>query len=246
MSTKKKIFDMYDLRMPLNDKELQKNKLFIEKVFKYNYIPYLDRYKNRKDMKILEIGSNKGFMSSCIKQYFEDADVIGVDLSPNDIEFAKKNNSNIQFFCMDAFEILKKEKFDVIISKDVMEHIDKNKQEVFVDKIYNSLNEGGIAIIQVPNMDWILASHERYMDFTHEVGYTQESLKDIFRIYFDNNNIKVVPSSYIFKEALKQKICFGIIRPILVKFIKFIFKILGEGAADICFEHREIMAIVKK
>ena len=124
-----------------------------------------------------------------------------------------------------------------------MEHIQKDKQEEFVKEIYNSLNIGGTAIIQVPNMDWMMSNHERYMDFTHEVGYTRESLADIFRLYFAE--VEVLPASYIFRNS-KKKIVVSLVRSIMIKCIRFALRILGEGASDVWFEHREIMVVAKK
>ena len=60
----------------------------------------------------------------------------------------------------------------------------------------------GVAIIQVPNMDWILSNHERYMDFTHEIGYTRESLADIFRLYF--MKVDVYPTLISLKIVRKK------------------------------------------
>ena len=52
----------------------------------------------------------------------------------------------------------------------------KDRVLPLLEKISSSLKPDGMAIIDVPNMDWILGQHERYMDFTHEVGFTRESL----------------------------------------------------------------------
>ena len=73
-----------------------------------------------------------------------------------------------------------------------MEHIEKNRILEFLELVNNSLIEGGIALIEVPNMDWIWASHERYMDFTHEVGFTKESLRQIMRNFFDDYRFELV------------------------------------------------------
>jgi len=89
-----------------------------------------------------------------------------------------------------------------------------------------------------------MSNHERYMDFTHEIGYTRESLGDIFRMYF--TNVQVLPASYIFTDNIKRKILFGLIRPIILKLIKLVLKIIGEGLDSVWFEHREIMVVVRK
>ena len=45
--------------------------------------------------------------------------------------------------------------------------------------MHAALRAGGAVLIDVPNMDWLFAGHERYMDFTHELGFTQESLSQL-------------------------------------------------------------------
>lgn len=196
---------------------------------------------------ILEIGCNKGFLTNALKEYYPQADICGVDLSPNDVAYAKQHFPGIDFSCENAFDMLKNKKFDLIVAKDVMEHISKDEQEKFVKLLYEALKDNGICIIQVPNMDWVFSNHERYMDFTHEIGYTRESFEDIFRLYFDSN-VKVLPSSYVWPHKLKlsKRILFKYIRPIVLWGCKVIYKFIGEGASDVWFYHREIMAVARK
>lgn len=196
---------------------------------------------------ILEIGCNNGFLANALHEYYPEANIHGVDLSPNDIAYAKARFPAIEFSCENALDVLKTNSFDLIIAKDVMEHIPKNEQERFVEKIYAGLKQNGVCIIQVPNMDWIFSNHERYMDFTHEIGYTRESFKDIFRLYF-GSNVKVKPSSYIWTDrmSVSKRILFKYIRPKILWGYKVFLKFIGEGAVDTWFHHREIMAVCRK
>ena len=47
---------------------------------------------------VLEIGCNKGFICNALKEYYTSGNVVGVDLSPNDIAFAKEHFPGIDFF----------------------------------------------------------------------------------------------------------------------------------------------------
>jgi len=241
MNTQTKILQNYKtIRSDYLDSEAEAHQKFISDLFIHRYYPHI---KHNKKAKILEIGCNKGYMLNALKANGF-TQLHGIDLCHEDVEMAKKRTGLTEIHCQDAFDYLKnrQEKFDVIIAKDVMEHISKDKQEDFVRTIYNNLiYGGGITLIQVPNMDWLFSNHERYMDFTHEIGYTRESFGDIFRLYFEE--VKVEPASYIFTNTLKRKIVFGIIRRVMLKILRMIFKILGEGASDVWFEHREIMVI---
>ncbi|MDW7972576.1 MAG: class I SAM-dependent methyltransferase [Thermodesulfovibrio sp.] len=244
-TTQKKLFKKYkELRANFLDADDIQMQKFFNNLLKYHYLKlkYIHTYKNKK---ILEIGCGRGFLLKALKdEGFKH--LYGIDLSSGNVEDAIKRTNLHTIKCCDAFEELRSNTYDVIIAKAVMEHIHKQDQEKFVELIYNSLNDGGIALIAVPNMDWILSNHERYMDFTHEIGYTRESLGDIFRLYFKPENIEIVPVCNVFPEKIKGKLVHYIFRPLVVKFLRLIFKILGECASDVWFEYREIMIAAKK
>lgn len=89
-----------------------------------------------------------------------------------------------------------------------------------------------------------MAQHERYMDLTHEVGFTKESLGEILRLYFDN--VTIYPVVYEFPQSFKSKLRISLLKPLAVKLIRLLFKLLGEGASNTQFEYREIIGIAKK
>ena len=126
--------------------------------------------KVRKDANILEIGCNEGTMLGVL---FDNGyrNLTGIDLSPDDLDIARRNlPQDIKLEYADAFEYLsnKENVYDVIISKAVFEHINKENVIELIKICKRALVGGGVLVIDVPNMDWLLASHEWYMDFTHE------------------------------------------------------------------------------
>ena len=168
MTTQEKILDRYkEIRGDFIDTKDEKlRQEFFDNLLKYNYLKHINPYISGK---ILEIGCNKGYMLKAL-QDLGFKNLHGIDLSNSDLSIAKNRTGLDMLKQENAFDNLKYNKYDLILCKDVMEHIQKDKQEEFVKEIYNSLNIGGMAIIQVPNMDWMMSNHERYMDFTHEVG----------------------------------------------------------------------------
>ena len=165
-----------------------------ELYYKCYYKKYFERYG--KNANILEIGCNAGYMLEVFENHGY-SNIIGIDLSPDDVEYARKRVGGGKVLCIDAFDFLcaHVNKFDIIYTKAVMEHIAKDKVFDFLNLINNSLKEEGIALIEVPNMDWVWASHERYMDFTHEAGFTKESLRQIMRNFFDDVSIEYTGNS---------------------------------------------------
>ncbi|KAF5416105.1 MAG: Ubiquinone biosynthesis O-methyltransferase [Candidatus Methanophagaceae archaeon] len=151
-----------------------------------------------KESKNLDIGCGMGhFLYFLEKEGYKN--YLGIDISKESIEFCKERNFHVK--CCDVFDYLKgtTESFDVIVMNDIIEHF--NKQEIIeILKLVNkNLVENGKVIIKTLNAaNPILASSSRYMDFTHEIGFTEESLSQILRVC-GFNNVRIYPQDlYIF------------------------------------------------
>lgn len=173
-----------------------------------NYLRYLSEY-DRSTSSVLDIGCNKGYLLAALSTFgFEHLG--GVDLSPDAVEKARVLIPDADIHRGDAKEFLDNHKgqYDIIIAKAVLEHVPKDAVIPLLKTVKGGLKPGGSAIIDVPNMDWLFASHERYMDFTHEVGFTKESLRQILNIVF--SEVQVVPVDNIrsisFLSAAKKRV----------------------------------------
>ena len=212
---------------------------WFRKYVQSNYLPFLESYP-RSETKILEIGCNQGFLISALTS-LGFRTLKGIDLSPDDIEVARRLVPDAEVLCVDAESHLERhiDAYDCIILKAVLEHISKEKVISFLERIRNSLKQDGMVIIDVPNMDWLMAQHERYMDFTHEVGFTRESLAQIMRNVF--KEVKIVKG-----QAVEESRKLQIVRPVVVKCINFVFRILGEGLSETWWDCRSIIAVSRK
>ena len=147
--------------------------------FRKNYSSFLPKDKNAN---ILDIGPGKGELLSYLasKNY---VNIEAVDISKSVVDYIQKLNFKCTLTA-DLVEFLgdKKGRYSVITMCDVVEHIPKDKILLIVSSIYNSLEEGGILIIQVPNMQSIVANIFMYDDFTHEAGYTERSLTQMLKM----------------------------------------------------------------
>jgi SAM-dependent methyltransferase len=189
---------------------------------------------------IVELGCNKGFLlATLLKNGY--TNLCGVDLSPQDLVIARQLLTNVPLFEQDIFVFLDnhKEKFDCVILKALIEHIKKDSVLLLLEKIYASLKPGGIIFIDVYNSDWLFALHDRYVDFTHEVGFTQESLRQILLIYFDKVTVVPTPSPY-WQMSKKDTIKHRIARKIFTVLIKW-----SDPEAPSCTE-RLLIATGKK
>lgn len=240
----KKLFnEYYELHGKQIDSDIKNHVEWFGGYYKINYKEIFSKFT--KNSQILEIGCNKGLLLKILSEN-DFINLHGVDLSVEDIKTAKELNPNINnIFCIDAVDYLKEKDsfFDVVILKAVLEHIKKDEIMPFLLNIKKSLKDGGIIIIDVPNMDWLFAGHERYMDFTHEVGFTRESLSQVLRSVFNNADVNF--GLEYNNKSIKSKIKF-ILKPILIRMINFIFKFVGDGGADTWWFARSIIATAKK
>ena len=92
----------------------------------------------------------------------------GIDYSSRAILFAKALNYglNIEFICCSANTIdnyLKNKYFDIIIYRDVLEHLCSTELEVSLKKAHTLLKENGIIVVTVPTInDPVLPKHYRH------------------------------------------------------------------------------------
>ena len=157
-----------------------------ENLYKKYYKNILDLCGVSKASSVLEVGCNIGAMLGALRKDGY-SDLYGIDLSIDDVKIAKRRLPGVKLTVGDALDpsSYAKEEFDIIMCRAVLEHIEKDKVFDFLQILYAHLREGGILIVDVPNMDWFWASHERYMDFTHNCGFTVESLDEVLLCFFD-------------------------------------------------------------
>ncbi|MBI2775499.1 class I SAM-dependent methyltransferase [Candidatus Dependentiae bacterium] len=209
MDYQKTLFSQYHetrsaLLDPADKEKIAWFQFYFDKVYKAHFksLPY--------NARILELGCNKGFLLAALqKEGYEN--LTGVDLSTGDLSVARKLLPEASFFEEDIFSFLEKhpDSFDCIVLKALIEHIRKEQILPFLEKLKTSLKPGGLVLIDVQNSDWLFGLHDRYVDFTHEAGFTQESLRQIMLLYF--NNVSVVPTQSPYwcmsrKDTIKHKI----------------------------------------
>ena len=232
-------FREYDRRTERLDPSTEAKQRWFDALAVSTYVPHL----GSTDGRVLEIGCNRGYLLRAL-QANGFTRLEGVDLSPVDLEEARKNTGLATLFCEDATAFLERHRaaFDAIIFKAVFEHIPRDKVEPFLWAVAAALAPSGVVLCEVPNMDWYAASHERFMDVTHEVGYTRESLEQIFGLFFDAVAVhRVVDPAH---DALApsgrravRKVVFGLARRLL--------HLMGEDTATYWFDVRSILAVAR-
>lgn len=188
-------------------------------------------YPPEKNSNVLELGCANGhFMQTLkVKGY---SLIKGVDIS---CELVKEAQSlNLDVTLDDALNFLKisNQKYDVIYCLDLLEHIEKDKQIELLSLINNSLTYQGFLVLKVPNALSPLESYFRYIDFTHQLSYTKDSLSFlllnagfedfVFRAqHLEDEHLRLAKHNYAFM-LYKQ---FGLTKQILTpNIIAIVFK----------------------
>lgn len=152
--------------------------------FKINQIMhnYTRLFPNDLDSKILDIGIGRGEMLTVFKKIGY-RNYLGIDISPSTVSFCKNIGLNcIHIQNTENYLNEHHGQFDLITLCDVLEHIEKNNIIEFVQSVNIALKNDGIIIIQVPNMQSPDPALHRYNDMTHEIGFTEHSLKQLLML----------------------------------------------------------------
>ncbi len=107
----------------------------------------------------------------------------GIDASAEQIEFCRRAGFD-NVACAEALGYLRDtaSRFEAIVLSDVLEHIPKSQVIELLEAILERLAPGGQVILRVPNLSNPLNLRTRYVDFTHECGFTRESLAQVLRL----------------------------------------------------------------
>lgn len=140
----------------------------------------------RKDAAIVDLACGDGhflyFLGRC--GY---TNVMGVDISPEQVQLARRVNPHV--FEMNMLDFLRSppQKFDCIAGLDIIEHLHKPEILEFMDLCHHALSAGGRLILRTPNADSPWGSAKRYGDFTHEVAFNPGSLGCLLALCGFNN-----------------------------------------------------------
>jgi len=167
--------------------------------------------------------------------------VVGVDLSPGDVAFAETHLGTGVVVLGEVEQHLRgcPKHYDAVFMKAMLEHVMKDQLLPLLRAVAGALTRDGVLVVEVPNMDWLLASHERYLDLTHEVGFTRESLAALLGLIFDQVDVR---GSGLPAPTRSQRL---LRRPFLALLRRLLY-ILGEGANDVLFAHRSLVAVASR
>ena len=154
----------------------------LERAARYYAALYKSFLPTNLDASILDLGCGSGAFLLCCRQLGY-RHIVGVDISPEQVAFCYERGLK-DVTCMDALTFLQKntDLFDLVVMNDIIEHMSKDEALAVLVAVYSRLQKGGRVIIRVPNLSNPMNIRTRYVDLTHEIGFTKESLQQILRV----------------------------------------------------------------
>ena len=183
-------------------------------IYKRRYLPLLREYS--KDCKIIEVGCGNGYLM----QFFREegfTNIYGIDISEEQITEAVGKGLNAEVKNIFEFFKTNKEKFDIILALDFVEHFSKDELPALFSGLNDLLNKDGSLIIHTPNGEGFFPGRIIYGDLTHLTIFNPTSLLQILL----TTGFKEVRYYEVTPIAKNIK---GAVRLVLWKIIRFIIR----------------------
>jgi SAM-dependent methyltransferase len=141
-------------------------------------------FPSDKDAAILEIGPGFGAMIDCLHNRCGYSNVKAVDISPEVVIAANQVLPGSTMLAEDTATFLRSrpEEFDLILMLHVLEHVPKDNVKSVLEAVRGALKKNGKLVVEVPNIAHpVTGAYNRYHDFTHSIGFTDQSLAFVLR-----------------------------------------------------------------
>jgi len=173
--------------VPKDFKSREEYLLYLRHVFVYEVL----RSWLKETDSVLEIGFGEGYGANMISEFTKS--VIGLDVNEDAVNFAqeKYGTSNCSFQKYDGGELpFGDEKFDSVISYQVIEHIDDDRS--YLQQIHRVLKNGGTFYLTTPNRLHRLKPGQEPWNPFHVREYSPEQLQELLDGVFPQVTIKGV------------------------------------------------------
>lgn len=144
-------------------------------------LKYFDLFLSDCGLKILDLGCGMGHYSNYM--YNKGFEVIGIDISENMLEIAKRNNHDIDFIVSDICDlsVLNNKKFDGVVLAYVLQHLSKEEVINLFNQMNDIVNDNGKLLMFLREGNGVVEEIEpidtRYKYIINE--YSKEEIKDI-------------------------------------------------------------------
>lgn len=151
---------------------------FAEHLARYRFAQKFVRNKT-----VLELGCGKGYGASVLAQVAKS--VVACDLNDDSLNFAKHHYAakNLEFKKENVIEVEGFQKYDVVVSFEVIEHLSPIDTLAYLRLAKSCLAEGGLFLLSTPNHDVVLKSGMPVPEF-HINNLTSLELRKLLKNEF--------------------------------------------------------------
>ncbi|MDA3952628.1 MAG: class I SAM-dependent methyltransferase [Bacteroidales bacterium] len=176
------------------------------------YYRHLKAYEYVKEFavnkKVLEIGCGSGYGSKYLSEIANS--ITTVDLDIDSLEYAKKNNTNenIEYVHANILDRLKikESTFDIVISFQVIEHINPLDSNIYLDEIKRLLKPNGYAILTTPNRLFRLHPFQKPTNKYHKIEYSPSQFEKVLKKHFSKVQLSVIRGNNFIEKTEKRRI----------------------------------------
>ncbi|HQQ94477.1 MAG TPA: class I SAM-dependent methyltransferase [Bacteroidia bacterium] len=143
------------------------------------------------DCNVLEIGCGIGTVSNLILRFLKKGCFVGVDISNESIETAKKLNSafkNAEFRVSDMSDFTHPLKFDIVVLPDVLEHIPLEQHKHLFSVIRSLTHPDSVVLINIPEpncLNWARRHHPENLQIIDQSLSMQDLLNNVYPNEFE-------------------------------------------------------------
>jgi ubiquinone/menaquinone biosynthesis C-methylase UbiE len=164
-----------------------------------------------RDRRVLDAGCGTGGMMSWLTRYSKNGEVMGVDLSPNALEFSHRDHRDLSRGSVTHLPFADAS-FDLVTSFDVLQHVPDHDDARAISEIHRVLRPGGIAFLRVSAYQWMRSAHDDALSVSQRyslnelTGLMQRAGFQIRRATYANTLLLPVA---IFKRLVLSRLGFG-------------------------------------
>jgi trans-aconitate 2-methyltransferase len=140
----------------------------------------------KRNSTVLEVGCGVGSLTSFIANKISSGMILGADISPASIEYAKKkyqDRKNINFVHSDMSDFSSDKKFDFVVLPDVLEHIPKENHFALFQTLSKVIHDNSVVFVNIPNppfLEWFHKYQPQDLQIIDQPLPTNELLKNIY------------------------------------------------------------------
>ncbi|MFX1521774.1 MAG: class I SAM-dependent methyltransferase [Promethearchaeota archaeon] len=158
----------------------------------------------KENVEILEIGCGVGYGT----QFISDTSTLTVGLDVSKEAFREiKNHNNIYWVLGNGILLpFRNESFDVVISLQMIEHIEKKNLVANLNEIKRVLRNKGCFVLTTPNRALRLLPFQKPWNPFHKHEYNAKELKKILQKIFSHSYVKGIGATKDLREIEKKRV----------------------------------------